>query len=117
MVQGCTKLSKCAVVSYYHICTNLLLSPQISVKAKYNYTAQNADELTFPRHAIIQNVNKVEEKWWKGDYGGSRQYWFPANYVEEIQPEDINEGVCFAGCICTSERRLLSCCLGVCFII
>lgn len=62
------------------------------VKAKFNYTAQKPDELTFPRHAIIHNVNKVEENWWKGDYGGSRQYWFPANFVEEIQPENINEG-------------------------
>lgn len=65
------------------------------MKAKHNYKAQKPDELTFPRHAIIQNVNKVEEGWWKGDYGGSRQHWFPANHVEEIQPENISEGVCF----------------------
>ncbi|MPC40302.1 1-phosphatidylinositol 4,5-bisphosphate phosphodiesterase gamma-1 [Portunus trituberculatus] len=64
---------------------------EIQVIAKYRYTAQNADELTFPRHAIIQNVNKVETEWWKGDYGGSRQHWFPANYVEEIQPDSIDE--------------------------
>ena len=64
------------------------------MKAKYSYKAQKADELTFPRHAIIQNVNKVEEDWWKGDYGGSREQWFPANYVEEIQPDSIDEGVC-----------------------
>ncbi|KAK8405210.1 hypothetical protein O3P69_001643 [Scylla paramamosain] len=63
----------------------------IQVKAKYRYTAQNADELTFPRHAIIHNVNKVEKEWWKGDYGGSRQHWFPANHVEEIQPDSIDE--------------------------
>ncbi|MPC55064.1 1-phosphatidylinositol 4,5-bisphosphate phosphodiesterase gamma-1 [Portunus trituberculatus] len=60
----------------------------IQVKAKYRYTAQNADELTFPRHAIIQNVNKVETEWWKGDYEGLQQHWFPANHVEEIQGED-----------------------------
>lgn len=63
----------------------------IQVIAKYRYTAQNADELTFPRHAIIQNVNKAEKEWWKGDYGGSRQRWFPANHVEEIQPDSNDE--------------------------
>lgn len=64
------------------------------MKAKHSYKAQKEDELTFPRHAIIQNVNKAEEEWWKGDYGGSQQHWFPAIYVEEIQPDSIDEGVC-----------------------
>ncbi|KAG0728579.1 1-phosphatidylinositol 4,5-bisphosphate phosphodiesterase gamma-1 [Chionoecetes opilio] len=63
----------------------------IHVKAKYNYKARNDDELTFVRHAIIQNVNKAEKEWWQGDYGGSRQGWFPANYVEEIQADSIDE--------------------------
>lgn len=81
----------------------LPISPQIAVKAKYNYTAQKGDELTFPRHAIIQNVNKVEKDWWKGDYGGSRQHWFPAIFVEEIQPENINEGVYIVGSVCAVE--------------
>ncbi|XP_068228881.1 1-phosphatidylinositol 4,5-bisphosphate phosphodiesterase gamma-1 isoform X1 [Palaemon carinicauda] len=63
----------------------------IHVKAKYSYKATQEDELTFPKHAIIQNVNKEEREWWKGDYGGQRQHWFPATYVEEIEPENVNE--------------------------
>ena len=49
--------------------------------------------MTFPKHAIIQNVNKEEKEWWKGDYGGQRQHWFPAAYVEEIELENIDERV------------------------
>ncbi|KAL0158939.1 hypothetical protein M9458_047015, partial [Cirrhinus mrigala] len=26
---------------------------------------------------------------WKGDYGGKKQLWFPANYVEEISPTAV----------------------------
>ena len=63
----------------------------IQVKAKFMYKAQRADELTFPKHAIIQNVNKAEDDWWKGDYGGQRQYWFPACYVVELGPESVEE--------------------------
>ncbi|XP_042242315.1 1-phosphatidylinositol 4,5-bisphosphate phosphodiesterase gamma-1-like isoform X2 [Homarus americanus] len=63
----------------------------IHVKTKFSYTASMPDELTFPKHAIIQNVNKAEKDWWKGDYGGRRQHWFPAIYVQEIEPENIDE--------------------------
>lgn len=66
---------------------------QIHVKAKYSYRANKDDELTFPRHAIIQNVIKAEKEWWTGDYGGRRQHWFPAIFVEEIEPENMEERV------------------------
>lgn len=38
-------------------------------------------------------MNKVEKEWWKGDYGGQRQHWFPANYVEEIPLNSVEERV------------------------
>lgn len=63
----------------------------ICVKAKYAYSANNSDELTVPKHAIIHNVNKPDETWWQGDYGGQRQYWFPATYVEEIESDSLEE--------------------------
>ncbi|KPP68411.1 phospholipase C gamma 1-like [Scleropages formosus] len=34
--------------------------------------------------ALIVNVDKQEGGWWRGDYGGRKQLWFPANYVEEL---------------------------------
>lgn len=54
------------------------------VKALYDYRAQRFDELSFCKHAIITNVVKHESGWWRGDYGGKKQHWFPANFVQEI---------------------------------
>ncbi|NXA11291.1 PLCG1 phosphodiesterase, partial [Sapayoa aenigma] len=57
---------------------------QCTVKALYDYKAQREDELSFCKQAIIHNVDKQDGGWWRGDYGGKKQLWFPANYVEEI---------------------------------
>ncbi|KAE8608753.1 hypothetical protein XENTR_v10011595 [Xenopus tropicalis] len=58
--------------------------PQGTVKALYNYTAVRSDELSFCTGALIHNVSRVSEGWWKGDYGDKIQYFFPSNYVEDI---------------------------------
>ncbi|PSN29961.1 1-phosphatidylinositol 4 [Blattella germanica] len=58
------------------------------IKALYDYQAQNEDELSFCKHAIITNVNKQNDGWWRGDYGGKKQHWFPRNYVEVIEPQE-----------------------------
>jgi len=58
---------------------------RITVKALYDYKAQHDDELSFCKHAIISNVDKKNNMlWWTGDYGGMKQHYFPANYVQEI---------------------------------
>ncbi|XP_039609688.1 1-phosphatidylinositol 4,5-bisphosphate phosphodiesterase gamma-1-like isoform X1 [Polypterus senegalus] len=64
---------------------------ECTVKALYDYRAQREDELCFPKQAIITNVDKQEGGWWRGDYGGKRQLWFPANYVEEIPSSSTQE--------------------------
>ncbi|XP_066587493.1 1-phosphatidylinositol 4,5-bisphosphate phosphodiesterase gamma-1 isoform X2 [Prorops nasuta] len=61
---------------------------KVTVKAVYDYKAQRDDELTLVKHALITNVNRQTEGWWRGDYGGIKQHWFPANYVEEIDCHD-----------------------------
>lgn len=62
---------------------------KITVKALYDYKAQKSDELSFCKHAIITNVDKKNcELWWRGDYGGKIQHYFPANYVQEISNLD-----------------------------
>jgi phosphatidylinositol phospholipase C, gamma-1 len=61
-----------------------LENQQITVKALYDYKAQHDDELSFCKHAIITNVDKKDQMWWQGDYGGKKQLYFPANYVVEI---------------------------------
>ncbi|KAK9500322.1 hypothetical protein O3M35_001605 [Rhynocoris fuscipes] len=63
------------------------LTCKVTVKALYDYQARHDDELSFCKHAIITNVTKQDGGWWKGDYGGKRQHWFPSNYVEEIEPQ------------------------------
>ncbi|PKU34107.1 1-phosphatidylinositol -bisphosphate phosphodiesterase gamma-1-like [Limosa lapponica baueri] len=62
-----------------------------TVKALYDYKAQREDELSFCKQAIIHNVDKQDGGWWRGDYGGKKQLWFPANYVEEIVSTQAQE--------------------------
>nr|XP_020468378.1 1-phosphatidylinositol 4,5-bisphosphate phosphodiesterase gamma-2 [Monopterus albus] len=58
--------------------------PQNTVRALYSYQATMADELSFSKGALIYNVTKENDGWWKGDYGGKIQQFFPSNYVEEV---------------------------------
>ncbi|XP_077301392.1 small wing phospholipase C gamma 1 [Arctopsyche grandis] len=66
-------------------------SSKIMVKALYDYKARQDDELSFCKHAIITNVSKPDAGWWRGDYGGKRQQWFPANYVQEVDHPSAGE--------------------------
>lgn len=94
---------------------------QCTVKALYDYRAQREDELCFPKQALIVSVEKQDGGWWvhlsvpcdllfvcyfhllqllmnlcavfrwRGDYGGKKQLWFPANYVEEVPSSPSRE--------------------------
>lgn len=66
----------------------MIFHKQVTVKALYDYKARREDELTLVKHAIITNVTRQSGGWWRGDYGGKKQHWFPANYVEEIDYQD-----------------------------
>ncbi|XP_058462061.1 1-phosphatidylinositol 4,5-bisphosphate phosphodiesterase gamma-1 [Malaya genurostris] len=67
------------------------INEKVNVKAIYDYKAQRDDELSFCKHAIITNVDKKgNELWWTGDYGGKKQHYFPANYVQEISTSEGN---------------------------
>lgn len=61
---------------------------KVTVKALYDYRSDKSSDLSFCKHAIITNVTKPENTpgWWKGDYGGLKQHYFPENYVVEINP-------------------------------
>uniref|UniRef100_A0A9J8AF95 1-phosphatidylinositol 4,5-bisphosphate phosphodiesterase gamma n=1 Tax=Cyprinus carpio carpio TaxID=630221 RepID=A0A9J8AF95_CYPCA len=73
----------------FYVEANQMPTFKCTVRAMYEYKAQRDDELSFSKNAIIQNVDKQEGGWWKGDYGGKKQLWFPANYVEEISPTAV----------------------------
>uniref|UniRef100_A0A671WHJ0 1-phosphatidylinositol 4,5-bisphosphate phosphodiesterase gamma n=1 Tax=Sparus aurata TaxID=8175 RepID=A0A671WHJ0_SPAAU len=70
----------------FYVEANQMPTFKCTVRAMYEYKAQRDDELSFTKNAIISNVDKQEGGWWKGDCGGKKQQWFPANYVEEISP-------------------------------
>ncbi|KAI6055801.1 PLCG1 [Marmota monax] len=68
----------------FYVEANPMPTFKCAVKALFDYKAQREDELTFTKSAIIQNVEKQDGGWWRGDYGGKKQLWFPSNYVEEM---------------------------------
>ncbi|KAM8861888.1 1-phosphatidylinositol 4,5-bisphosphate phosphodiesterase gamma-2 isoform 3-T3 [Synchiropus picturatus] len=55
-----------------------------TVRALYSYAAQRPDELSFTKGALIHNVSRETEGWWRGDHAGKLQLFFPSNYVEEV---------------------------------
>ncbi|XP_052817570.1 1-phosphatidylinositol 4,5-bisphosphate phosphodiesterase gamma-1-like isoform X4 [Mya arenaria] len=65
-----------------------VFTSKVRVKALHDYGANHEDELTFYRGAVITNVNKHDNGWWRGDYQDKKQYWFPANFVVEIESQD-----------------------------
>ncbi|XP_077389932.1 1-phosphatidylinositol 4,5-bisphosphate phosphodiesterase gamma-1-like isoform X2 [Festucalex cinctus] len=69
---------------HFYVEANKMPTARCTVKALYDYRAQREDELGFPKQALILNVEKQEGGWWRGDYGGKKQLWFPANYVEDV---------------------------------
>ncbi|KAH8385202.1 hypothetical protein KR200_005718 [Drosophila serrata] len=68
------------------------LEEYVTCKALYSYKANKPDELSFPKHAIITNVQRDNSMWWIGDYGGMIKKHLPANYVKVIDSatEDYN---------------------------
>jgi len=55
---------------------------RLCARAQYDYQARREDELSFKRGAVVTNVSQQEGGWWRGDYGGKRQHWFPANFTQ-----------------------------------
>ena len=69
-----------------------IFTSSLCARAMYEYKARRDDELSFPSGALITNVSiqKPDAGWWRGDYGGKRCHWFPANFtqLEEISGSD-----------------------------
>merc|ERR1712048_363241 len=53
-------------------------------KSKHGYTAQNTDELDFPKGALLQIVNQRDPDWWEGIYN-QKQGWLPSSYVKLLK--------------------------------
>lgn len=55
-----------------------------SARAKFNYQALNADELTLRKGDVVSVLEKGADSWWRGTLGQGQSGWFPSNYVEVI---------------------------------
>ncbi|RXG68231.1 Cytoplasmic protein NCK1 [Armadillidium vulgare] len=54
---------------------------------KYNYIAQQIDELSLTKGTRVLIMEKSNDGWWRGHYNG-QVGWFPSNYTMEEAPED-----------------------------
>ena len=61
-----------------------LFTSSLCARATFEYKARRDDELSFPAGALITNVTiqKPDGGWWRGDFGGKRCHWFPANFTQ-----------------------------------
>lgn len=55
----------------------------IQVRAIYDFTAEEDDELGFNAGDVIEVVDRSDPSWWKGRLRG-RTGLFPANYTDQI---------------------------------
>uniref|UniRef100_A0A8D3CT39 Phosphoinositide phospholipase C n=1 Tax=Scophthalmus maximus TaxID=52904 RepID=A0A8D3CT39_SCOMX len=87
--------------------------PKNTVLALYGYPATRPDELSFCKGALIHNVTKENNGWWRGDHGGKIQLLFPSNYVEEmsnnLQPENNPLGELCKGVVDISKCNIQNC--------
>ncbi len=62
------------------------------VRALYDFTTLNEDELTFERGDVIEVVDKLDQHWWYAEINGERKL-FPSNYVvfEDVEEELYND--------------------------
>lgn len=72
----------------YMICPFLLVT---MLRALFEYTAQEDEELSFPEGAIIRLLrtddNGIDDGWWEGSYEGKKGV-FPSIVVEIITNEN-----------------------------
>ena len=67
------------------------LQSTTKVKALYDYKPNHTDELNLVKNCVVTNVVKEADGWWKGDFGGKKQHWFPANHVSVLESSDNDD--------------------------
>lgn len=63
-----------------------------SAIVKYNYEAQQSDELSLVKGSRIVVMEKSSDGWWRGELNGAFG-WFPSNYVQEDNMDMSNRDV------------------------
>jgi len=62
-----------------------------SAVVKYNYEAQQTDEISLVKGTKVLVMEKSNDGWWRGEYNG-KIGWFPSNYVQEESEEHLVVG-------------------------
>lgn len=62
--------------------TSGLLTRATFALVRYNYEAQQSDELSLVKGSRLHVLEKSSDGWWRGELGGLTG-WFPSNYVQE----------------------------------
>ena len=60
-------------------------------KVVYEYEATEDNEMDLIEDEIIHDIEQLDEGWWSGKARNGREGLFPANYVELIEEEEIQE--------------------------
>ncbi|QSL64821.1 hypothetical protein MERGE_002124 [Pneumocystis wakefieldiae] len=60
------------------------------VRAIYDFNSPKLSSLKFVAGDIIEVLNRMENGWWDGVLGDQRG-WFPSNYVQHLDENEINE--------------------------
>ena len=68
-----------------------MATPPFRVKAQYDYTSKEPDDLNFPNGQIIIVTDEEDADWYYGEYEDSEGYkkegLFPKNFVKTFEPE------------------------------
>ena len=64
------------------------------VRAFFLSLTEGEDEINFDPGDIIEEIEKVDEGWWRGRAPSGAYGLFPANYVEIIDNEEVRELHC-----------------------
>jgi len=67
-----------------------LQSGQERVRAKYDFVAETNRDLPFYTGDVLVVLNKAHPDWWEAEMNG-RAGLIPSNYVEPIEPENIEQ--------------------------
>lgn len=69
--------------SVFNVGSSAVLQRANLVKALYDFTAEEDDELSFCAGDIIDVLDRSDASWWKGRLRG-RSGLFPANYTAQL---------------------------------
>ena len=92
----------------------VFLSLVVMLRALYEYTAEDREELSFPEGAIIKLIatdsdgSGIDDGWWKGSYGG-REGVFPSVIVEVASGNIQVRQILMVELHLLSTRRYLLC--------